>query len=259
MQYKVEHIGLNDIKVASESILRELYPVTPKTAVKPTKDTVTVPTPPAITFPKSNQPVIIGKFFRVSFVGIGGGEADDTYTFWNKAIAIFNRKTRRVTWTHYGGGLSRSASVGDINPISWGETIGLYPTNGEKLYSPEYWTDLTKIDELLRCRKAVSVVGIRNTAVHSVTPSDISGIIAKIAPYHVKSNFPALDPEIADEAVKFFYLSSSPTTITPSIDSRYHTPVIVKAYGPFYNTGGGDAPKGDIYIIFYKAVPKKSK
>jgi hypothetical protein len=266
MQYKVEFRAVNDIKTALTSILSVLYPNPPKAPNKSAKDPkVTPPPPPPVTFPKTNQPINIGNYI-VSYIGAVGGENDDTFTFWNKATVKVNRKIRKPSWTNYGGGVAASASVGEINPISWGETIGLYPTNGDKLYTPEFWTDLTKIDQLLRCRKAVSVVGKRNTFVHSVTPSasSITGVVAKVAPYHVEANFPALDAEIADPDVKFFYLAPTATTITPSIDKRYYTPTIVKAYGPFYNTGGGDAPKGDIYVIFYKAVelpkpPRKGK
>lgn len=260
MQYRVEHRAVNDIKVALNSVLSELYPV-PSKALKPT------PSPPQVTtFPKTNQPINVGKYYIVAYIGAVGGENEDYFTFWNKAIVIINRKTRKYSWTNYGGGVPSSASVGGINPVSWGETIGLYPTDGDKLYTPEFWSDLTKIDQLLRCRKAIAIVGKRGERVNSVTPSAsaLAGIIAKVAPYHVEANFPDLDPEIADSDVRFFYLSSVATTITPSIDKRYYTPTIVKTYGPFYNTGGGDAPKGDIYVIFYKAValpkpPKKGK
>jgi hypothetical protein len=61
-------------------------------------------------------------------------------------------------------------------------------------------------------------------------------------------NFPALDPEITS-AVKWFYLSDK--AVVPAHPGTTGT-TRVKTYGPFFNTGGGDVPRGDVYVHFYK-------
>jgi hypothetical protein len=142
---------------------------------------------------------------------------------------------------------------GTVNRISWGETSGLYPTSGAgSLYKPDQW-DQAKLCDLLRARRAVAEVGTRNKAVHSASPG--SGAIEQmLKKYHFNENFPALDTEIADAGVKWFFLSSSSTG--PAAHPGATGSVIAKTYGSFYNTGGGDVKKGDTWIHFYKLAPK---
>jgi hypothetical protein len=155
-----------------------------------------------------------------------------------------------------GAGAGPSCPVvdkGTVNRISWGETSGLYPTTGPgNLYKPAQW-DQAKLCELLRARRAVAEVGTRNKAVHSASPG--SGAIEQmLKKYHYNENFPALDAEIADAGVKWFYLSSSATG--PAAHPGATGSVMAKSYGSFYNTGGGDVKKGDAWIHFYKLAPK---
>ncbi|MBS1902216.1 MAG: DUF4157 domain-containing protein [Bacteroidetes bacterium] len=136
--------------------------------------------------------------------------------------------------------------TGTLSKVSWGETSGIYPTKDNR-YTPEKW-DPQKTCDLLRARGAVNAVGARGQKVHEASPGS-SVIELKLKPYHFTENFPSLDPEIADNAVKWFYLSplsSLPQHPTMSMLTS------VKSYGAFYNNGGGDVPAGDIYIHFYK-------
>jgi hypothetical protein len=56
--------------------------------------------------------------------------------------------------------------------------------------------------------------------------------------------------------VKFFYLGTTQNAKHTGISSKYWDQKIVKSYGPFFNNGGGDVPKGNVYINFYSISPK---
>ena len=152
----------------------------------------------------------------------------------------------------------------NISISSWGETSGLYPIKGEKptnrqLFDPTKW-DLELIEELLKARAAVNLVSTRNKDHKESKPNLASSIEKMLAAYHLTDNFPDVDSEIKDDnTVKYFYLASDKNAKTPSIDSRYWSQVTVMTYGPFYNIGGGDVPKGSTYIHFYKAIKKTTK
>ena len=137
-------------------------------------------------------------------------------------------------------------STGTLSKVSWGETSGLYPTKNN-LYSPDKW-DGPKTCELLKLRSAVHEVAKRGEKVHEASPG--SGNIEQLLkPYHLVENFPGVDSEIADDKVKWFYLSHLESlTEHPTMS----TLTSVKTYGSFYNIGGGDVKKGDVYVHFYK-------
>lgn len=137
--------------------------------------------------------------------------------------------------------------TGTLSEVSWGETSGLYPTK-DNLYEPEKW-DRPKTCDLLRARAAVRVVGQRNPQVHKGTPGP-GAIEQRLKPYHFVENFLALDPEIADAGVKWFFLS--PQSDKPDVHPATTGTKRVKTYGSFYNVGGGDVAKGNVYIHFYK-------
>jgi hypothetical protein len=141
------------------------------------------------------------------------------------------------------------SDTGTLSEVSWGETSGLYPTKDNK-YDPSKW-DATKTCELLAARAAVHAVGQRGEKVHRATPGK-DPIEQKLKPYHFTENFPAVDSEISDTSVKWFYLSpKSSLDQHPTMSSL----ISVKKYGPFYNIGGGDVARGDVYIHFYKKKP----
>ena len=152
-----------------------------------------------------------------------------------------------------------------VNKTSWGETKGLYPTenttnpSAEERNNPKNWSP-DKLKQLLKARAAIALIGKeRNTDVHNETNDLATELKRILAPYHLEDNFPEVDAEIKnDAAVKYFYLSDKQTVSTTAISSKWHDQECVKTYGPFYNIGGGDAPKGAVYIHFYKAVPKKT-
>jgi len=150
----------------------------------------------------------------------------------------------------------------NISDVSVGETLSLYPTktmhptNGE-LYNPSKW-DPQKTADLLAARSAIDFLyNNRNNKFHTSDINLKDRIEAILAPYHLKDNFPNVDPLIKnDPSVKFFYIGTAKDVKSPSIDSRYWNQRIVKSYGPFYNTGGGDVPRGPVYLIFYSATKK---
>ena len=152
-----------------------------------------------------------------------------------------------------------------ISEVSWGETSGIYPTSNvdnpsqADIYNPNNW-DSDKLKELLKARAAIHLIG--NTRNSNVKKSScgMRGIEKTMASYHLTDNFPDVDDEIAnDETVRYFYLSPEENVNTTSINSDNYRQECVKTYGPFYNIGGGDVPKGRVYIHFYKAIPVKSK
>jgi hypothetical protein len=135
---------------------------------------------------------------------------------------------------------------GIVSRVSWGETSGIYPSENDK-YDPSKW-DKGILCQLLTCRSAVHEVAKRGETVHKALPG--SGKVEQmLKKYHFVENFPSADPEIADAEVKWFYLSNKASL---SIHPTMRTLVSVKSYGPFYNNGGGDVPKGTVYIHFYK-------
>ena len=152
-----------------------------------------------------------------------------------------------------------------ISKVSWGETSGIYPTSNvdnpsaKDIYNPENW-DSDKLTELLKARAAIHLIGNKRNSNVRKSDCGMRGIEKTLASYHLTDNFPDVDDEIAnDETVKYFYLSSEERVKTPSINSNNYRQECVKTYGPFYNIGGGDVPKGRVYIHFYKAVPNSSK
>jgi len=139
---------------------------------------------------------------------------------------------------------------GTVSEVSWGETSGLYP-HSKHLYQPDKW-DQTKTLQLLQARAAINEVGKRGEKVKRATPAR-GTIEQKMKPYHLIENFPAIDSEIADPTVKWFYLSKYPDS--PKAHPSVGNSEIIKTYGPFYNIGGGDVPKGSTYVHFYKRTP----
>lgn len=145
-------------------------------------------------------------------------------------------------------------SEGTLSEVSWGETSGIYPIKSY-LYQPAKW-DQAKTCELLKARGAIQEVGSRGESVHKAKPG--SGKIEQILkPYHFTENFPAVDSEIKDAGVKWFYLSS--TENKPDVHPGTTGTERVKTYGSFYNSGGGDVAVGDVYIHFYRLKPKASQ
>lgn len=151
-----------------------------------------------------------------------------------------------------------------VSDVSWGETQGIYPTKTMKpsekeLLNPAEW-DAEKTEQLMEARANIDFIyNERNPAAHTDKVNLNDKAEKKLAPYHLKDNFPSVAPEIKnDENAKFFYLANKPDATHTGISSKYWDQKIVKSYGPFYNRGGGDAPKGEIYIIFY-SVEKKNK
>lgn len=143
-------------------------------------------------------------------------------------------------------------STGTLSEVSWGETSGLYPSEQNK-YQPAKW-DPAKTCELLKLRGAVHAVGGRGQSVHKGKPKAGDKIEQMLKVYHLTENFPALDSEISDTEVKWFYLSSDATT--PEVHPGTTGTMKVKTYGGFHNVGGGDVKKGDVWVHFYKLKPK---
>lgn len=141
----------------------------------------------------------------------------------------------------------RTTGTLTLSEVSWGETSGIYPSR-ENLYRPDKW-DQEKMALLLRARAAVTDVAKRNSDVRKAKPSD-GKIDQLLKPYHCIENFPVLDKEIGAD-VCWFYLStfSDKPTTHPGAARKME---IAKSYGPFFNTGGGDVPKGTVYLHFYK-------
>ena len=143
-------------------------------------------------------------------------------------------------------------NTGTLSEVSWGETSGLYPSDQNK-YQPDKW-DAAKTCELLKLRGAVHAVGGRGQSVHKGKPKAGDKIEQMLKVYHLTENFPALDTEISDTEVKWFYLSSDATT--PLVHPGTTGTIKVKTYGSFHNVGGGDVKKGDVWVHFYKLKPK---
>lgn len=134
------------------------------------------------------------------------------------------------------------SNLDDVSKFSWGETAGAYPTLGRNnLYKPEEWV-LASTEQLLRARAAIDLIGTsgRNQRLQEGTPDITNATIKKLAAYHLKSNFPSVDKEIANNPnVRWFFLDTNPKVSHTGINN---TQKIVKIYGPFFNTTGGDVP-----------------
>jgi len=141
----------------------------------------------------------------------------------------------------------RTTGTLTLSEVSWGETSGIYPSR-DNLYKPDRW-DQEKMANLLRARAAVTDVAKRNSHVRKAKPGP-GKIEQLMRPYHCIENFPVLDREIGAE-VQWFYLSAfADKPITHPGASQ--PMVIAKTYGPFFNSGGGDASRGDVYLHFYR-------
>jgi hypothetical protein len=140
-------------------------------------------------------------------------------------------------------------TTGTLSEVSWGETSGLYPSK-QLEYSPDMWdAGLTGI--LLAARRAIHEIGKRGQSVHRAKPSASDIMEQKLKTYHLIENFPALDAEIVDPGVKWFYLSNTANQQKHPGLSQPHERV--KSYGPFFNNGGGDVPRGGgVYLHFFK-------
>ena len=136
-------------------------------------------------------------------------------------------------------------TAGTVSKSSWGETSGIYPTKAN-LYDPSKW-DQIKECEVRRMRAAIHDVCKRNPQHHENSPNMNDPTERKLAPYHMVENFPPLDAEITSE-VEWFYLSNKAVVAHPGTTGT----TCVKTYGPFFNNGGGDVPRGDVYVHFYK-------
>ncbi|MFO0587889.1 MAG: hypothetical protein U0441_10135 [Polyangiaceae bacterium] len=142
----------------------------------------------------------------------------------------------------------RTTGTLTLSEVSWGETSGIYPSR-DNLYRPDKW-DQEKLGLLLRARAAVTDVAKRNSDVRKAKPRATDKIEQMMRPYHCTENFPVLDKEIGAD-VCWFYLSTFADKPT-SHPGAARAMVIAKSYGPFYNIGGGDVPRGTVYLHFYK-------
>lgn len=156
-----------------------------------------------------------------------------------------------------------SENASNLSRTSWGETASIYPTantdnpSARELYNPEKW-DAGKLEELQEARSGIEYISTNRNDHTQKDDVDLKDPIEKtVGGFHLKSNLPGVAPEISgDETVRFFLLADSPDAKHGGISSRYYDQTAVKTYGPFYNSGGGDAPEGSIYIIFYSAQKK---
>jgi hypothetical protein len=153
----------------------------------------------------------------------------------------------------------RDDLAGNISKVSVGETSGLFPTDSgaaNKLYRPSEWNPaLTQ--QLLECRAAVTLIATRGERHHAVVPKTGTALERTLAAYHLKDNFPVVSSEILnDPTVKFFYLSPDKNAVHTGLDYKTWDIRLVKSYGPFYNVGGGDVPRGLTYVNFYSGRRK---
>ncbi len=141
----------------------------------------------------------------------------------------------------------RTTGTLTLSEVSWGETSGIYPSR-DNLYKPDKW-DQEKMASLLRARAAVTDVAKRNSDVRKAKPGP-GKIEQMMRPYHCTENFPVLDREIGAEVCWFYLSPLADKPITHPGASRQM--VIAKTYGPFFNSGGGDVSRGDVYLHFYR-------
>jgi hypothetical protein len=154
-------------------------------------------------------------------------------------------------------------SDGNISKSSWGETQGVYPTKSmnpteNEKYNSEKW-DENKTNLLLEARSGINfIANNRNSNVQLDSPNMDSNIERSLSTFHMTCNFPSVPYEIkTDPNVTAFYLGKTPYDRHLGLNYETHNIKIVAAYGPFYNTGGGDVKEGSMYILFYSVMPKK--
>jgi hypothetical protein len=156
----------------------------------------------------------------------------------------------------------RDELLSNISRVSVGETSGLFPVDSgdpSKLYRPSQW-DPARTQLLLECRAAVTVLASRGERHHAVAPKVSTTLERTLAAYHLKDNFPPVSSVIQnDPTVKYFYLSPDSKSDHKGLDYKAWDIKLVKAYGPFYNVGGGDVPRGMTYVNFYSGRRKSAK
>ncbi|MBI1836359.1 MAG: hypothetical protein HYR91_03740 [Flavobacteriia bacterium] len=152
---------------------------------------------------------------------------------------------------------------GTVSESSWGETQGVYPTKNmdpseAEKYDPAKW-DADKTDLLLKARASINYIAEnRNSDVQLDNPNAKSNIEQTLSTFHMTCNFPTVPTEItSDPSVTAFFLGTTKTDRHTGLNYNTHDVKIVAAYGPFYNTGGGDVVEGAMYILFYSVKPKK--
>ena len=155
----------------------------------------------------------------------------------------------------------RDELLPNISRVSVGETGGLYPTdNGSanSLYRPANW-DKALTQQLLECRAAVTLLATRGERHHTETPKTGTALQRTLAAYHLKDNFPPVSAAVQnDPNVRYFYLSPDSTAKHTGLDYKTWDIKLVKSYGPFYNVGGGDVPRGLTYVNFYSGRRKSA-
>lgn len=179
--------------------------------------------------------------------GFGGGPDEGEWAPLVEALSRGSVEVVRILDHPISPVIVRTTGTLTLSEVSWGETSGIYPSR-DNLYKPDKW-DQEKMALLLRARAAVTDVAKRNSDVRKAKPGP-GKIEQMMKPYHCLENFPVLDKEIGAE-VCWFYLSPLPDKpVTHPGASRKM--VIAKTYGPFFNSGGGDVSRGDVYLHFYR-------
>ena len=239
------HTGANNKKIyLPTGVVPELYSETKKVNLAGHPDvkiTVTKGTVRAFNITQGKSTARYVAFYKIadgSFLGYRTSNTSKNYSF-PKALE----------------------SSGTVSKPSWGETQGLYPTTGgsniKGKYNPKNWNHAMS-NELLKCRAAIHKVSKRNSKVKNDSPDMKNNIEKTLSRWHLTENFPAVDPQVLDDAsVKYFYLSNKSDAKHTALNESTHDVTMVKKYGPFYNNGGGDVPAGPTYVLFYKAVLKK--
>lgn len=135
----------------------------------------------------------------------------------------------------------------------YGETAGIYPqltgqASGTGVYHPSNW-DPASADQLKTARAWMAGVSLVNHNTHQSVPDLSNGVDRMVWGNSVDAAQAAQQLKPPTGTNHFFIRQEGSGPQVPS----WNNPELIKSFGPFINTGGGDAPRGSrTYIDFYK-------
>lgn len=138
--------------------------------------------------------------------------------------------------------------------VIFGETAGVYPRlkpGARDVYNPDSWDNDSTL-ELNEARRKIAVVSERNRVVHTQMPN-LKNFLEKRAWQYSKDAARLAQDEDLPADVYHFFLRQEGKGLQKPAREQWGKVERYESHGPFINTGGGDAPRGNrLFIDFYR-------